>query len=124
MARIIARKLGQPEEVVYGVVTDLSLNAHCEDWTVPSDHSSGHLFDDWLGEYEKTHPEKTQYYTLSAPVKSEMEAAWQASITHHTARLRRIGWLDQKGRVWTEIPATADFDGGSLTPLLIDVRGD
>lgn len=36
------------------------------------------------------------------------------------ARLRRIGWLDQKGRVWTRVPSGADFDGGSLTPLLID----
>lgn len=36
------------------------------------------------------------------------------------ARLRRIGWLDQKGRVWLEIPPGDRFDGGSLTPLLID----
>jgi hypothetical protein len=37
------------------------------------------------------------------------------------ARLRRIGWLDQKGRVWLTMPQPADgFDGGSLTPLLID----
>lgn len=42
--------------------------------------------------------------------------------SHHWATLRRIGWLDQKGRVWTRVPATADFDGGSLTPLLVDVR--
>lgn len=38
------------------------------------------------------------------------------------ATLRRVGWLDQKGRVWTKIPPSADFDGGSLTPLLIDAR--
>ena len=36
------------------------------------------------------------------------------------ARLRRIGWIDQKGRVWVKCPPSADFDGGSLTPLLID----
>jgi hypothetical protein len=36
------------------------------------------------------------------------------------AKLRRIGWLDQKGRVWLEVPPSAEFDGGSLTPLLID----
>lgn len=36
------------------------------------------------------------------------------------ATLRRVGWLDQKGRVWTSIPSTIEFDGGSLTPLLID----
>jgi hypothetical protein len=34
-------------------------------------------------------------------------------------KLRRIGWLDQKGRVWTIQPDTHEFDGGSLTPLLI-----
>lgn len=38
------------------------------------------------------------------------------------ATLRRVGWLDQKGRVWTKIPPSAGFDGGSLTPLLIDAR--
>jgi hypothetical protein len=37
-----------------------------------------------------------------------------------TIRLRRIGWLDQKGRVWTEIPPQDGFDGGSLTPLLVN----
>jgi hypothetical protein len=36
------------------------------------------------------------------------------------ARLRRVGWIDQKGRVYTTIPPQAGFDGGSLTPLLID----
>lgn len=41
---------------------------------------------------------------------------------HHWATLRRVGWLDQKGRVWTEMPSMHGFDGGSLTPLLIDVR--
>lgn len=39
------------------------------------------------------------------------------------ARLTRIGWLDQRGRVWTKIPATADApDAGSFTPLLVDNR--
>lgn len=38
------------------------------------------------------------------------------------ATLRRVGWLDQKGRVWTAIPPPGEFDGGSLTPLLIDAR--
>lgn len=40
----------------------------------------------------------------------------------HVATLRRVGWLDQKGRVWTKIPPSKDFDGGSLYPLLIDAR--
>lgn len=42
----------------------------------------------------------------------------------HQATLRRVGWLDQKGRVWLETPPGAQFDGGSLTPLLIDSRED
>ena len=37
-------------------------------------------------------------------------------------RVRRVGWLDQKGRVWTEIPPSSEFDGGSLTPLLIQLE--
>lgn len=41
------------------------------------------------------------------------------------ATLRRVGWLDQKGRVWLAMPnPSAAFDGGSLTPLLIDARED
>lgn len=46
------------------------------------------------------------------------------SSAHHVkvpiARLRRVGWLDQKGRVYLKVPPGAEFDGGSLTPLLID----
>lgn len=40
------------------------------------------------------------------------------------ATLRRVGWLDQKGRVWGAVPPMVTFDGGSLTPLLIDTRED
>jgi hypothetical protein len=40
------------------------------------------------------------------------------------ATLRRVGWLDQRGRVWLGTPPCATFDGGSLTPLLIDARDD
>lgn len=39
------------------------------------------------------------------------------------ASLRRIGWLDQKGRVWVDVPSTAvsaEYGCGSFTPLLID----
>ena len=39
-------------------------------------------------------------------------------------RMRLVGWLDQKGRVWTACPPGAGFDGGSLTPLLIQVGCD
>lgn len=38
------------------------------------------------------------------------------------ATLTRIGWLDQKGRVWAEIPSGHDYNGGSYTPLLVDNR--
>lgn len=34
--------------------------------------------------------------------------------------LRRIGWIDQKGRVYKEMPPMEDFDGGSLDALLIN----
>lgn len=39
------------------------------------------------------------------------------------ATLRRIGWLDQRGRTWQAIPASAkaaELGCGSFTPLLID----
>lgn len=36
------------------------------------------------------------------------------------AMLRRIGWIDQKGRVYKVAPPSKGFDGGSLTPLLIN----
>lgn len=38
--------------------------------------------------------------------------------------MRKVGWLDQRGRVWLEVPPMADFDGGSLTPLLIQLSYD
>jgi hypothetical protein len=43
------------------------------------------------------------------------------------ATLRRIGWLDQRGRVWLKVPDTTTAGRercGSFIPLLIDVRGD
>ncbi|HEY2638926.1 MAG TPA: hypothetical protein VGI66_03455 [Streptosporangiaceae bacterium] len=115
--QVLARVSGQ-EHYTLGSTTGLKLNDNCESCKVPSDHSHSLLFEDWV---------KTLGVPLDAMDQSTlkaMEMAWQASITHHTATLRRIGWLDQKGRVWTELPASPDFDGGSLTPLLIDVRGD
>lgn len=64
------------------------------------------------------------------PVKTDAERRRKdlGAGTHCTpeseqqATLRRIGWLDQRGRVWLHTPPSAEFDGGSLTPLLIDVR--
>lgn len=41
-------------------------------------------------------------------------------VLQATIGLRRIGWIDQKGRVYKETPSQAGFDGGSLTPLLIN----
>jgi hypothetical protein len=41
------------------------------------------------------------------------------------ATLRRIGWLDQRGRAWKHIPPGAvaeEMQCGSFTPLLIDAR--
>jgi len=45
-------------------------------------------------------------------------------VPRASVMVRRIGWLDQKGRVWTQTPPSASFDGGSLTPLLIAVQCD
>ena len=45
-------------------------------------------------------------------------------VLRASVMMRRVGWLDQKGRVWTEIPPSASFDGGSLDPLLIAVPCD
>lgn len=89
-----------------------------DNWKVPSDHSSGRLFEDWELERQKT----SSVLPTTAKDLDLMEQAWRASITHHCASLRRIGWIDQKGRVWLEVPPSATFDGGSLTPLLVDVR--
>lgn len=38
------------------------------------------------------------------------------------ATLRRVGWLDQQGRVWTAKPPPEA--GDSLMPLLVDARED
>lgn len=81
---------GQP------VRTGLRLAQNCEDWDV----------------FPDTRP--------------ELDATVFARFAHHriagempVARLRRIGWLDQMGRVWLR---SRDWDGkgGSITPLLID----
>jgi hypothetical protein len=41
-------------------------------------------------------------------------------VLQATIKLRLIGWLDQKGRVYTKTPPQDGFDGGSLTPLLVN----
>lgn len=109
--QVLAKVSGQTHFTL-GSTTGMRLS-EAEDWKVPSDHR-GASFEEWWNSYEHNH---AGYGAVALD-------AWRASITHHTATLRRVGWLDQKGRVWTEVPAGPDFDGGSLTPLLVDVRGD
>jgi len=57
----------------------------------------------------------TTGHAIATPVRQCLHDAELAVI-----KLRRVGWLDQKGRVWTVVPAIHEFDGGSLTPLLIN----
>ncbi len=50
-------------------------------------------------------------------------AEHRSGIKVPVATLRRIGWLDQRGRVWLKIPSTAkaaNLGCGSFTPLLVD----
>jgi hypothetical protein len=102
-----------------GMQTHLQLSVG-EDWKVPTDHGPV-SFNEWELERQQT-PNATK--PTRASDMDLMEAAWKASRQRYCATLRRVGWLDQKGRVWTEIPPGVTFDGGSLTPLLIDVRED
>ncbi len=53
----------------------------------------------------------------ATPMRLHVAEDWP---TNSGALLRRVGWLDQKGRVWIALPDPGTFDGGSLTPLLID----
>jgi hypothetical protein len=45
---------------------------------------------------------------------------WDHEVPVREVTLRRIGWIDQKGRVYKEMPSMKDFDGGSLDALLIN----
>jgi hypothetical protein len=81
---------GQPEKLAEGWPT-LLRESQGEDWLV-----IGHT---WRTPIRKCDHEDAELATL---------------------KLRRVGWLDQKGRVWVVQPTTREFDGGSLTPLLID----
>jgi hypothetical protein len=67
-----------------------------------------------------------QDWPKAADVWDRGDNAWMrlGDLGRPVATLRRVGWLDQKGRVWTEIPPMVEFDGGSLSPLLIDARED
>jgi hypothetical protein len=87
-----------------------------EEWKTPVDprHIS-------FSEWEAARQESGGVTPTAVKDLELMELAWDAAALHF-ATLRRVGWLDQKGRVWTKIPPTHGFDGGSLTPLLIDAR--
>jgi hypothetical protein len=90
-----------------------------EEWNVPVNPRNGDLtgFSEWAEQRQ----EQSEIQPSAPKDLRLMQQAWDAA-PHHFATLRRVGWLDQKGRVWTKIPPSADFDGGSLTPLLIDAR--
>lgn len=108
---VIAQQIGRPGKKVIGTLTNMAASRG-ESWPVRSD-SPRRTFDEWLNEQ-----------VGGVPVQDVARNAYNFSAQYHNATLRRVGWLDQKGRVWTEVPSTLDFDGGSLTPLLIDTRED
>ena len=86
----------EPRNAYMPAATMLRASRNCEDWPVPAD-----VWD--RGE----------------------DGKWMRLAGHNglpVATMRRIGWLDQKGRVWVKMPSSLTFDGGSLTPLLIDAR--
>lgn len=64
-------------------------------------------------------PDPDPQDSFGFPVLAKMRSS-RSGVEVPAATLRRIGWVDQKGRVWLEIPPAIQFDGGSLTPLLID----
>jgi hypothetical protein len=83
------------------VRTGLSLAQNCEAWDVFPDLRP---------------PEYPDFEGIPAFART---AAHRTGADLPVARLRRIGWLDQLGRVWLR-SAHWDGKGGSLTPLLID----
>jgi hypothetical protein len=74
-------------------------------------------FDQW----EMARQKATGVHPTAVKDLELMEQAWNAAAEHF-ATLRRVGWLDQTGKVWTKVPPSDQFHGGSLTPLLIDAR--
>jgi hypothetical protein len=86
------RKTPRPQQ---GTPTTLQVSRNCEDWRVRADVWHRAESGDWMR---------------------------LDSMGHPVATLRRIGWLDNAGRVWTRMPRLADMPEGmgSLTPLLID----
>lgn len=59
-------------------------------------------------------------WKTAAHGQTAMDLHCEHDVEMATVTLRRIGWVDQKGRVYVSPPPQADFDGGSLTALLIN----
>lgn len=63
-------------------------------------------------------------------VETTMRLYLGEDIWGRTCRMRRIGWIDQKGRVYPYDlrfdmeGASERFDGGSFSPLLIEIGDD
>lgn len=65
-------------------------------------------------------------WQASAPPKMAVQTTLRPHMGEpwdlpRTTRYRRVGWLDQKGRIYLDDPPAANFDGGGLTPLLVPV---
>jgi hypothetical protein len=88
--------LHDPDSPALGVFVSPDLGSRGEDWKV-----------------------KTDAERRRADIGSDAPCT---PASERQATLRRIGWLDQRGRVWLSAPSGVGFDGGSLTPLLIDTR--
>lgn len=95
-----AAQAGQP------VRTGLSAAQNCEDWNVFPDTRPG--------DAERNETEGLVYFTRLERHRSGFDLP--------VARLRRIGWLDQRGQVWLRSSDWMKAGGpnGSITPLLID----
>jgi hypothetical protein len=76
-----------------------------------------HAGEPWVVPADTTYDDDLEVYACTRTVR-------RGTSNIPAATLRRVGWLDQKGRVWLATPPAAQFDGGSLTPLLIDARED
>jgi hypothetical protein len=88
--------VGTPCMVPDGLPTGIRINQNCESWG-----ATGH-----------------GGMSRNKPCKHKL--AGNPDVENVTIRLRRIGWIDQRGRVYVKCPPMQEFDGGSLTPLLIN----
>lgn len=93
----------EQQETGRPVLTGLALSLNCEDWPVFPDTRPG--------DAERNETDGLTYFARLGRHRSGVQLP--------LARLRRIGWLDQLGRVWLRA-SDWDGNGGSITPLLID----